>query len=251
MVEKWYPVIDYSLCTECGACVAECTHGVYKPGLPSPVVNNPEACIEHCHGCGNRCPAGAITYVGDSTGWIPQNSKKEETKNNFHKNGAQGNGETVIEYLYLDLHTCSRCRETETALREVMQTLTPALRLAGFTITVVTKEMATAQLAKEYRFISSPTIRVNGTDICQTVTENDCGCCSELSGTPVACRVFTHKEKIFEVPPKEMLANAILEAVFSRQKPAPSAAYEMPANLQAFYEGKMKKGGCSCGSGCC
>ena len=32
---------------------------------PTPVVVNPEGCIQGCHGCGNLCPNGAITYVGD------------------------------------------------------------------------------------------------------------------------------------------------------------------------------------------
>ena len=29
MAEKWYPVIDYSLCVECGTCSGFCPHGVY------------------------------------------------------------------------------------------------------------------------------------------------------------------------------------------------------------------------------
>lgn len=24
--------------------------------------------IDHCHGCGNKCPVGAISYVGDDIG---------------------------------------------------------------------------------------------------------------------------------------------------------------------------------------
>ncbi|MDO5410198.1 MAG: 4Fe-4S dicluster domain-containing protein [Lachnospiraceae bacterium] len=72
MAEKWYPVIDYSLCEECGTCTNKCTHGVYdKKKAPAPVVVNPRECVDHCHGCGNLCPQGAITYVGDDTGWKP------------------------------------------------------------------------------------------------------------------------------------------------------------------------------------
>lgn len=67
MSVKWYPVIDYVKCDECGACVNKCTHGVYnKEKAPSPVVVYPEGCIEGCHGCGNLCPQQAITYVGDT-----------------------------------------------------------------------------------------------------------------------------------------------------------------------------------------
>ncbi len=76
MAKTWYPVIDYLICAECGTCVAKCPHNVYDVSkAPTPVVKNPEFCIDHCHGCGNRCPSGAITYVGDDTGWTPPNTK--------------------------------------------------------------------------------------------------------------------------------------------------------------------------------
>lgn len=74
MAKTWYPVIDYSLCTECGTCVAKCSHGVYDANkAPTPNVIHPVGCVDHCHGCGNRCPVGAITYVGEDTGWTPPN----------------------------------------------------------------------------------------------------------------------------------------------------------------------------------
>jgi len=72
MAKTWYPVIDYMLCEECGACSGMCAHGVYELTVaPTPRVIHPENCIDHCHGCGNKCPDGAITYVGDDTGWVP------------------------------------------------------------------------------------------------------------------------------------------------------------------------------------
>ena len=66
MAAKWYPVIDYSLCAECGTCVSFCPHGVYDRGkAPTPVVTNPLECVDHCHGCQKKCPTGAISYVGE------------------------------------------------------------------------------------------------------------------------------------------------------------------------------------------
>ncbi len=71
MSAKWYPVIDYAACIECGTCSNFCPHGVYdKDRFPTPVVVNPSGCIDHCHGCQNQCPAGAIAYVGDDGGNI-------------------------------------------------------------------------------------------------------------------------------------------------------------------------------------
>ena len=79
MAKTWYPVIDYSECVECGVCIEKCPHNVYdKEKSPTPVVVRPNDCVDHCHGCGNRCPVGAITYVGDDTGWTPPNGKKTE-----------------------------------------------------------------------------------------------------------------------------------------------------------------------------
>lgn len=88
MAKTWYPVIDYLICEECGTCVAKCPHDVYDSAkAPSPVVTNPEACIDHCHGCGNRCPVGAITYVGDNTGWMPPNNRKADKALSYFSNG--------------------------------------------------------------------------------------------------------------------------------------------------------------------
>ncbi len=67
MSKTWYPVIDYELCLECGNCVEMCPHGVYdKARNPVPLVIFPEGCIQGCHGCGDRCPAGAIKHVGST-----------------------------------------------------------------------------------------------------------------------------------------------------------------------------------------
>jgi len=72
MARTWYPVIDILSCIECGTCVNFCSHGVYDKGkAPVPVVVYPEGCIDHCHGCGNKCPVGAIQYLGEDTDWIP------------------------------------------------------------------------------------------------------------------------------------------------------------------------------------
>lgn len=69
MAKQWYPVIDILTCIECGTCISFCPHGVYaKEKAPTPVVVNPDACIDHCHGCERKCSSGAISYVGDHGG---------------------------------------------------------------------------------------------------------------------------------------------------------------------------------------
>lgn len=244
MAKTWYPVIDYTTCQECGTCVSFCQHGVYdKAKSPSPVVMNPMGCIDHCHGCGSKCPAGAITYVGDDTGRTPPGGELRET---VAPCCCDNERSVSIEYLYLDLQTCDRCIRTDTVLDEVVATLTPALEQAGYHVEYRKTEMKTVEIAMEYRFLSSPTIRVNGKDICKSVEESNCACCGEISGTTVGCRVFEYDGQRYEVPPKEMLAEAILMAVFGAADGCACGSYELPENLKRFYDGKAVKS-CCCG----
>ena len=146
-----------------------------------------------------------------------------------------------IDYLYLDLQTCDRCIGTDKVLEEVIAAVTPTLELAGYAVAYRKIEIATTQLAEQYRVLSSPTIRVNGRDICAAVQEAGCACCGEISGTAVDCRVFEYKGESYEIPPKVMLAEAILRGVFA---PAPSRdcdCYAMPENLKTFFKGKSDK----------
>lgn len=254
MAKIWYPVIDYLSCLECGTCVDFCPHGVYDAAkAPSPVVVNPAKCIDHCHGCGNKCPVGAISYVGDNTGWKPASQKAQKETETCCSCGCGQPSEkrVLIEYLYLDLNTCDRCIGTDAVLDEVVTAITPALKLAGFVVTYEKHEMATPELATQYRFLSSPTIRVNGQDICSSVAESNCGCCGEISGTDVDCRVFEYEGKSYEVPPKAMLANAILKAVFAEESGCSCGSYALPENLKRFYDGKAgNTPKCSCGGKC-
>ncbi|MBP8639345.1 MAG: DUF2703 domain-containing protein [Oscillospiraceae bacterium] len=253
MEKLWYPVIDYAVCEDCGTCAFFCQHGVYdKSKAPSAVVINPNACVDHCHGCGNKCPTGAISYLGDDTGWMPPNGKQGAGEACCSCGcGENSKKEVLIEYLYLDLNTCERCIGTDKVLEEVISGLSGALRLAGYEIKYRKIEIETAELAKEHRFLSSPTIRVNEHDVCTSVSENKCDCCAEISGTDVDCRVFEFEGETYEVPPKELLAKAILKAVFGKRYGETDNAYELPNNLKAFFEGKNSKAACSCGGNCC
>lgn len=156
-----------------------------------------------------------------------------------------------LEYLFLDLETCNRCVGTDQVLDDVVKVITPALELAGYRIKYHKIEISTEDIAKEYRFVSSPTIRVNGRDICSTVAESNCGCCSDISGADVDCRVFEYKGNFYEIPPKVMLAEAILSAIFTPSDDK-TTKYALPDNLKSFYEGKVqKRSSCSCTDGCC
>ena len=162
-----------------------------------------------------------------------------------------GSKKILIEYLYLDLKTCDRCIGTDSVLEEVLKEIGPALSCAGYELGFKKQEIFSKEMAEEYRFISSPTIRVNGMDICKSVAESSCGCCSDISGTDVECRVFHYEGEDYEVPPKEMLASSILRAVFTSKEECCCGEYSMPENIIAFFDGKERKSKCSCGSICC
>lgn len=153
--------------------------------------------------------------------------------------GSAPDSSIVVEYLYLDRKSCARCIGTEKNLDEVMSVLTPALELAGFSVQYEKIEMDTAERAMEHRFVSSPTVRVNGVDIAGEIRENDCGCCGEISGTKVDCRVFPVDGQFLEVPPLSFFAKRILTEVFVPQSEERVAG--LPENLIDFYEGKKKK----------
>lgn len=157
----------------------------------------------------------------------------------------------LVEYLYLDLVTCDRCVGTDQVLEEVLAVVKPVLELAGYEVEYRKKEMSTAEVAEEYQFLASPTIRVNGKDLCDSIEENDCGCCGDISGTQVDCRVFEYEGKQYEVPPKAILTESVLKAIFSTEKSCDRKEYELPDNLKRFYAGKANKSACNCNGGCC
>lgn len=251
MAKAWYPVVNEALCTRCGLCVAKCPHGVYDKALaPKPAVTAPEECVDHCHGCGNRCPAGAITYHGEDTGWTPPKAKA--AADNRYGCGCEtaATNQVLVEFLYLDVSTCERCIGTQQALESVLAAVEPTLAQAGLTLVYRKLEMSTPELAQQYRFLSSPTIRVNGVDIGGAVQENPCACCGELSGTEVACRVFAHDGQTYEVPPRDLLTANLLrvalaprEAGCACEAGCSCAAEPLPDNLKTFYDGRRRIAG--------
>lgn len=72
MSEKWYPIVEYEKCVNCGLCINNCPYDVFdKKSALRPFVLDPDSCFDYCHGCGNCCPEGAIVYFGEDTDWIP------------------------------------------------------------------------------------------------------------------------------------------------------------------------------------
>jgi len=144
----------------------------------------------------------------------------------------------TIDFLYLDLSTCTRCQGTDTNLDDALEEVAKVLDATGAEAVLNKINVATPELAEEYQFLSSPTIRVNGRDIQLEITENTCESCGDLCGTEVDCRTWSYQGVDYDVPPKALIIDAILREVYggSTNVPTPKA-YAMPENLQRFYAG--------------
>jgi hypothetical protein len=155
----------------------------------------------------------------------------------------QAKKQIVIDFLYLDLSVCKRCRGAETNLDKALEEVSGLLKAAGFDITVNKINITSKEMAVKHRFVSSPTIRINGTDIDLEVKETTCAECGDLCGDSVDCRVWTYEDIEYSEPPKAMIINAILRAVYSRQNtiPDPKSEYRLPDNLKRFFDGLEKK----------
>ncbi len=60
---RWYPVVDYARCIDCGHCVQFCLFGVYEQAEDGSIlVANPDKCKPGCPACSRICPQGAIIF---------------------------------------------------------------------------------------------------------------------------------------------------------------------------------------------
>lgn len=60
---RWYPVIDYSRCTNCMECIDFCLFGVYGvDSFDRILVDNQDQCKRGCPACSRVCPEQAIMF---------------------------------------------------------------------------------------------------------------------------------------------------------------------------------------------
>ena len=153
-----------------------------------------------------------------------------------------GAGQTIeVDFLYLDLTTCSRCRGSDASLRAALETVRPVLDTVGVSIEVRKTLVETEEQARALRFVSSPTIHINGHDIAGELIESSCSECGELCGCGggVDCRVWHYLgEQHTEVP-----IGMIVEAILAEIGPAGAVRSEetmsmdVPENLKRFFAG--------------
>jgi NAD-dependent dihydropyrimidine dehydrogenase PreA subunit len=68
---RWYPVIDYSRCTNCMECIDFCLFGVYGIDAAETIlVEQPDNCRKGCPACSRVCPEKAIIFPQHKTAAI-------------------------------------------------------------------------------------------------------------------------------------------------------------------------------------
>jgi len=118
-----------------------------------------------------------------------------------------------IEFLYLDLNVCERCQGSDKNLDNAIELIKPVLTKLGYAIDIHKVNVNTIDRAKQYRFLSSPTIRINQNDIELSVKEDNCKSCGV-----------------------EMIIDGILRSIYNPSKLKELDVYQVPENLLKFYK---------------
>ena len=117
-----------------------------------------------------------------------------------------------IQFLYI--LNCPWCLKTKRLLYESLK----ELKVKGEVEEIL---VDSEEKSKKYKFIGSPTIRINGKDIQEKVFKDRCLPCEDLAKrvkkTPefvkkqcqCGCRVFYYEGKYYSYPPKRMIKEAL------------------------------------------
>jgi len=158
------------------------------------------------------------------------------------KSVQMGKKRIVIDFLFLDVSVCTRCQGADTSLDEAMSEVSKVLEATGVEVFVNKINVDSEELAKQYKFISSPTIRLNGQDIQLDVKESLCESCGDLCGDEVDCRVWVYQGNEYTIPPKAMIIEALLKEVYGGSNgEQEELEYSMPDNLKKFYAAMKDK----------
>lgn len=157
----------------------------------------------------------------------------------------------VIEFLYLDLTRCTRCRDTDRHLEEALSSVRAVLQAAGREIDVKKIHTQSEGQARELGFVSSPTIRVDGRDIAIDLKESECTSCGGVCGEEgIACRVWNFHGTDYDAAPAAMIVDAVLREIYGGSpRPVTPTPAPMSENLARFFAAKTARG--TRKAGCC
>lgn len=189
----------------------------------------------------NNCE---VENMSDNSGCCSGDSSCCVSKQKKEQIDQQTKKKLTIDFLFLDLTVCGRCQGAETNLDRAIAEVSGVLKAAGYEVVVNKVNINSKELAVKHKFLSSPTIRIDGSDIAMEVKESVCRDCGDLCGDgDVECRVWVYEGVEYDEPPKEMIVNAVLKRVYGDKHPEAEATknYELPENMKVFFEGKENK----------
>jgi hypothetical protein len=164
---------------------------------------------------------------------------------------AQAARKLRIEFLFLDLTTCTRCLGADQSLASAVEVVREVLEATGVEVALEKILVESEKQARALGFVSSPTIRVDGRDVALELRESSCGseACTDGCGDQIACRVWFYRGREYTEPPVAMIVEAILERVYGAT-PLPDASeparYELPENLARFFAGRTAAAESAC-----
>ena len=144
----------------------------------------------------------------------------------------------TIEFLYLDLETCDRCIGTDINLDVALAQLAQLLEAADLHVTMRKTQVTSEHQARELRFMSSPTLRVNDRDIALELRESTCGAEACACNGNIDCRVWVWHGQEYTAAPSAMIVDAVLREVYhgsGHLAAEPAKQGDVPENLRRFF----------------
>jgi len=150
-----------------------------------------------------------------------------------------------VDLMVIDLETCERCVPTGESLTKAVDLLKPVAEALGVELRYQEIVVRTPEEAMAKALSSSPTIRFNGRDIDQDIRESLCESCGDLTdnNTPVQCREWHYRGRIFSSAPLPLLIERITSAILNIDEippVVPAPLEELPENLQRYFDNKKK-----------
>jgi hypothetical protein len=168
----------------------------------------------------------------------------------------------TVDLLALDLNSCGRCVGSLNNIEEAVEIVRPALDASGIQLRLRKIIVNSESEARKHKFVSSPTIRINGQDLDFETFESHCESCTDLSGCDEGtdCRAWRYRGEEYTEAPVGLVVEAILGELFGSRDDSVSdePAYGgVPDNLRRFFDNKPAARTVCCGEpgpltgGCC
>lgn len=115
-----------------------------------------------------------------------------------------------------------------------------AVRATGARVELRRIQVRSVEQARELRFVSSPTIRVNGRDIATEALETECGADACGCGPGASCRVWRYAGREHGEAPVGLIVDAVLAGLSAETARAdsPAPANELPDKLVRVFAAK-------------